>query len=26
MWMYWSEVRPLDQARHRKVKAIDTLE
>jgi len=26
MWMYWSEVRPLDQARHRKAKAIDTLE
>ena len=26
MWMYWSEVRPLDQARHSRAKAIDTLE
>jgi NNP family nitrate/nitrite transporter-like MFS transporter len=26
MWMYWSEVRPLDAKRHRKVKEMDTLE
>jgi len=26
MWMYWSEVRPLDRARHKKSKAMDTLE
>jgi len=26
MWMYWTEVRPLDKARHQKIKAMDTLE
>jgi len=26
MWMYWTEVRPLDQARHKNPKALDTLE
>lgn len=26
MWMYWTEVRPLDQARHKKPQALDTLE
>ncbi|MBW8459606.1 MAG: nitrate/nitrite transporter [Thiobacillus sp.] len=26
MWMYWTEVRPLDQARHRNPQALDTLE
>lgn len=26
MWMYWTEVRPLDRARHKKPQALDTLE
>lgn len=26
MWMYWTEVRPLDAKRHRKAKEMDTLE
>ena len=25
-WMYWTEVRPLDRARHKKPQALDTLE
>jgi NNP family nitrate/nitrite transporter-like MFS transporter len=26
MWMYWTEVKPLDAKRHRKLKEMDTLE
>ncbi len=26
MWMYWTEVKPLDAKRHRKMKEMDTLE
>lgn len=26
MWMYWTEIRPLDQARRKKPQALDTLE